>query len=113
MVRRSRPRPTWEHGCDGGCGRKRAGNCPERQQTRPETDDTKSEPGRRAIGLPDELVALLKEHRAEQDTQRAAAGQLWTEKGWVFATQTGAPINPRTDYDPTWLIRLAREAAAV
>jgi hypothetical protein len=26
------------------------------------------------------------------------AGELWHDEGWVFATQTGEPIHPRTDY---------------
>lgn len=51
------------------------------------------------MGLPDELVTLLREHRDEQDREREAAGQLWTEGGWVFTTPTGEPLNHRTDYD--------------
>ena len=30
--------------------------------------------------------------------ERQRAAQLWTDGDWVFATPTGAPINPRTDY---------------
>jgi len=54
---------------------------------------------RRSIGLPDELVTLLRKHRDEQDQERRKAGQLWREGGWLFATPTGEPVNPRTDYD--------------
>ncbi len=60
--------------------------------------DTKSRAGRRAIGLPDELVALLRKHREVQELERQAARQLWRDGGWVFATPTGQPVNPRTDY---------------
>ena len=98
VVRRARLRPKWRHGCDGSCGHKQGGYCPERVPLRPETDETKSRAGRRVIGLPDELVELLKEHRKEQDVERKTAGQLWTEGDWVFATPTGGPVNPRTDY---------------
>jgi integrase len=50
------------------------------------------------IGLPDALVELLRDHRAKQERERDTAGQLWTDGGWLFATPTGGPSNPRTDY---------------
>lgn len=68
-VRRARQRPRYEHGCGGTCG-KRAGYCPRRVLVRAETDDTKSRAGRRAIGLPAQLAALLAEHRTEQNRER-------------------------------------------
>lgn len=107
-VRRGRQRPRWRHGCDGKCGRKFGGHCPERVPLRAETTETKSRAGRRSIGLPDELVTLLREHREEQERERDQAAQLWREGGWVFATPTGEPVNPRTDYDE-WkrLLKLA------
>jgi integrase len=43
-------------------------------------------------------VALLVEHRAEQDRERDVAAQLWRESGHVFTTPLGEPINPNTDY---------------
>ncbi|MEN3614452.1 site-specific integrase [Plantactinospora sp. ZYX-F-223] len=99
VVRRGRQRPKWRHGCAEPCGRKYGGHCPDRQPTRAATADTKSRAGRRSIGLPDELVALLRKHRDEQDQERQNAGQLWCDGGWLFATPTGEPVNPRTDYD--------------
>jgi integrase len=98
IVRRSRQRPRWEHGCGGTCGKDRGGYCPQRVATRSDTADTKSRNGRRAIGLPAELAALLQQHRAEQDREREAAGQLWEDGDWVFASPTGRPLHPRTDY---------------
>lgn len=98
IVRRGRQRPRWRHGCDGTCGHKIGGHCPERVALRTETAETKSRAGKRAIGLPDEIVSLLRAHKTEQARERKAAGQLWTEGDWVFATPTGAPVNPRTDY---------------
>ncbi len=98
-VRRSRLRPRWRHGCSKPCGHKYGGYCPDRIATRPETGSTKSKAGRRTIGLPDELVSLLVQHKGEQDAERAKAGQLWKETGYVFATPTGDPLNPRTDWD--------------
>lgn len=97
-VRRARQRPKWKHGCTKPCGRKFGGHCPDRQPLRAETADTKSRAGRRSIGLPDPLVALLRQHRKEQDAERESAAQLWTNTGYLFTTPTGGPVNPRTDY---------------
>jgi integrase len=98
LVRRGRLRPRWEHGCGGTCGRMFGGYCPNRVSLRDETAETKSRAGRRRIGLPDQLVELLRIHRAEQDRERVRAAQLWTDGGWVFASPTGTPLNPRTDW---------------
>ena len=98
VVRRGRLRPRWRHGCDGTCGRKYGGHCPQRVAERAETAETKSRAGRRVVGLPSELVELLKTHRAEQDREHAIAAQLWADHGWLFATPTGGPLNPRTDW---------------
>ncbi len=45
-----------------------------------------------------ELVELLKLHRKEQGAERETVAQLWTECGWLFATPTGGPVSPQTDY---------------
>ncbi|OHV44898.1 site-specific integrase [Pseudofrankia sp. BMG5.36] len=97
-VRRNRLRPKWSHGCGGTCGKKHGGYCPRRIALRPETDDTKSRAGKRTIGLPDELVALLRAHQVEQARERDMAADIWTNAGWLFATPTGGATNPRTDY---------------
>jgi len=96
-VRGTRLRPVYEHGCRGTCGKK-AGYCPKRRQGNPVTGETKSAAGKRVVGLPDELVLMLKAHRQDQDNERRNAGQLWDEGGWVFASPTGRPLNPNSDY---------------
>ncbi|WP_340559406.1 tyrosine-type recombinase/integrase [Streptomyces sp. GSL17-111] len=98
FVRRSRRRPRYAHGCGDTCGRK-AGYCPERRRTNPETAETKSRAGRRAVGLPPQLADLLRRHRVEQDRERQAAGEHWHDDGWLFATSTGRGTSPRVDYD--------------
>jgi integrase len=99
FVRRSRLRPRWRHGCTEPCGRKFGGYCPQREPVRAEAADTKSRAGRRRIGLPDQLVSLLRQHMEDQENDRKKARQLWVDADWVFATPTGGPLNPRTDYD--------------
>jgi len=106
-VRRSRLRPRYAHGCGGTCGQA-PGNCPRRVNTRPPAGPVKSKAGRRTIGLPPQLLALLRTHRAEQELEQALGRQLWSDDRWVFATPAGHPINPRADYDE-WK-RLLRDA---
>ncbi len=96
-IRRSRLRANYAHGCGGSCG-ELPGNCPQRVNTRPAAGAVKSKAGRRTIGLPPQLVALLRAHQAEQDRERAIACDLWHDEGWVFATPVGAPVKPHTDY---------------
>jgi integrase len=97
-VRESGVRPLYRHGCAGGwCGRT-AGRCPSRVRVNGDRTATKSSAGRRVIGLPEPLTALLVEHRENQERDRVAARQLWQDGGWVFATEVGRPINPNTDY---------------
>jgi integrase len=67
-------------------------------QTNPLVGETKSRAGKRAIGLPDQLVELLRQHRAAQDEERRKARQMWSDGDWVFASATGEPLNPNTDY---------------
>lgn len=98
VVVRNRLRPKWKHGCGTPCGRKQAGYCPNRVAAREETAGTKSRAGRRGIGLPDPLVQLLREHRDQQERERATACDLWQETGYVFTTALGRPVNPSTDY---------------
>lgn len=98
MVRRSRRRPRYVHGCGGDCGRK-AGYCKQRRRANPETAETKSRAGRRAVGLPAQLGDLLTTHRLKQDIERLLAGDQWADEGWVFATPDGHGTSPRTDYD--------------
>jgi integrase len=97
-IRRGRLRPKYKHGCKTPCGKKYPGYCPRRIPIRDETDTTKSRSGRRYVGLPDALCLLLKEHRVAQVAERLRAGQLWQDGDWIFATETGRPINPRTDW---------------
>jgi integrase len=97
-VRRSRNRPKYKHGCtEESCGRK-PGFCPERQVARPEAAPTKSRAGRRTIGLPKELTAILKEHKAQQAAEKELARQLWNDGDWMFAGRTGKPLSPNMDY---------------
>ncbi|MYT30643.1 site-specific integrase [Streptomyces sp. MspMP-M5] len=97
VVRRSRHRAQYAHGCAEPCGRK-AGYCPQRRRSNPETSTTKSRAGRRAVGLPEQLVDLLRAHRKAQDAERETAGKRWVEGGWVFADEHGRSPSHRRDW---------------
>ncbi|MFH8891256.1 tyrosine-type recombinase/integrase [Streptomyces sp. NPDC017949] len=97
VVRRSRHRPQYAHGCSTPCGRK-AGYCPEKRRTNPETSVTKSRAGRRAVGLPEQLVDLLRAHRKAQDAERQAVGKRWVEGDWVFPDEHGRSPSHRRDW---------------
>lgn len=79
------------------CGRK-AGYCPKREQIRREHKSTKSRAGRRTIGLPDPLIKILRQHQEAQEVERIAPGADWEGKGYVFASPTGGPLSPNTDF---------------
>ncbi|MDI3424259.1 tyrosine-type recombinase/integrase [Streptomyces luteolus] len=97
FVRRNRLRPRYKHGCGNKCGRK-PGYCPQKINTRRETKDTKTRAGKRTIGIPEQLLTLLRRHKEEQARERALARDLWAEKGYVFTSPTGEPLNPNTDH---------------
>jgi integrase len=111
-------RRQFRHGCDQQpCGKRRAGNCPQRVLPlrssevplvgglilKPPKGDSK---GR--VPLPPELVAKLRAHREVQSLERAMAGQLYDDRGFVFADELGAPISPEFDWRE-WQ-RLERDA---
>ncbi|MDH6435667.1 integrase [Streptomyces sp. SAI-144] len=97
LVRRGRLRPRYKHGCGDKCGRK-PGYCPQKINIRRETKDTKTRAGKRPIGMPEELLKLLRRHKEEQGRERTLARDLWVEKGYVFTSPTGEPLNPNTDF---------------
>ena len=49
----------------------------------------------RQIHLPHHLVELLKSHLLAQNNEIVSAGNRYVEKGFVFATRTGEPVDPR------------------
>ncbi len=108
-VRRSLERRTYTHGCASApCGAKRGADCPQRSQGGLILGEPKSRSARRTIALPSPVLAALRAHRARQTEERLAAGSMWEDRGHVFATETGAPIDPRRDWDD-WkaLLKLA------
>jgi integrase len=57
--------------------------------------ETKTDRSRRKIGLPPQLVTVLRTHRVRQLEERLAAGSHWQDKGFVFASRHGTGLEPR------------------
>lgn len=57
--------------------------------------EPKTHRSRRMVPLSAPLVAMLRAHRVEQDAERQAAREHWSEHGLVFATESGKPVDPR------------------
>jgi integrase len=100
-------RRTFEHGCGGTCGKRRAGNCPQRilpmrsGELIVDGGLVLKEPkgkSRRTVPIPAELVAALRQHREVQDLERQYAGSVYERHGFVFAHADGRPIDPSFDY---------------
>src|SRR5216683_2188207 len=56
--------------------------------------EPKTEKSRRSIALAPMVVELLKQHRVRQLEAKLQAGETWQERGLVFCTAVGTPLNP-------------------
>lgn len=99
-------------GCPKPCTRtctRHAAHCPERSDgglllTRPKTWDENNDP--HVVALPDQIIEMLRTHRARQNEERLRAGNLWRQMrhpeggvaDLVFRQTDGAPIDPRRDW---------------
>ncbi|MEU4683457.1 tyrosine-type recombinase/integrase [Streptomyces xinghaiensis] len=61
-------------------------------------DDDPKGRRRRAVPLPAMCVAPLRWHRMRQAAAKHRAGESWRDGGYVFATRTGSPVEPRNLY---------------
>ena len=55
----------------------------------------KTDSAHRQVPLTDAMVDVLKFHRIAHDQEKAAGGNKYIDKGFVFATETGEPVDPR------------------
>lgn len=97
-IRSTKRRPIYAHGCAGDCGKSAAGWCSQRTRVNGEAGETKSDAGRRVVGVPGQLVDLLREQRRVQDSNRERCRQLWQDGDWVFTSPVGEPLNINSDY---------------
>ncbi len=83
--------------CDSTCTG-HAMKCPKRHGGGLVEVDVKSRAGKRAVGIPRQLLKALCEHQKMQSKEREIAGSLWQEGDWVFTQATGQPIDRGSDH---------------
>ncbi|MFI0410624.1 tyrosine-type recombinase/integrase [Actinomadura sp. 3N508] len=54
----------------------------------------KTAAGEATISLDSATIKELRAHKARQNAERLAAGDAWTETGYVFTTPSGEPVDP-------------------
>lgn len=101
-------RRPFDHGCgEAPCGRKRAGNCPQRMLPlrsgeiqirgglilKPPKGKSK-----RTVPLPPEFVTELRAHREVQGLEKMMAGGAYAKHDFVFAGLDGEPVSPEADW---------------
>lgn len=65
------------------------------------TDTTKTESSVRFVKVPVEVVDILRQYKAEQNTEREKMGSKWHDTDRLFVKYDGQPMNPQTPYG--WL----------
>jgi len=55
-------------------------------------NEPKTPKSQRALQLPEVVVAIAREHLAEQEAQKANAGHLWADYDLLFPTRLGQPV---------------------
>jgi len=58
--------------------------------------EPKTSSSRRPVDLPPSLALLLRQHKADQEVERALLGQNFNEDDFVFSHADGSPLNPTT-----------------
>jgi site-specific recombinase XerD len=72
--------------------------------------DTKTPKSRRTLALPRRCAEALREHRVGQAQDRLAAEPLWQDRGLVFASTVGTPLD---DHNVRRQFRVITEAAGL
>lgn len=70
-------------------------------------EDTPKNGKTRFVGIPAEVLTLLRQHRKEQDLLRFKMGMNWTDTGFCFTNEKGEPLNP--DEATKWLGRFSKK----
>lgn len=60
------------------------------------TKSPKNESSNRSITLPEDMIALLKQYKLLQRTEKLRLGDKWIDGGWVFTKWNGEPMYPTT-----------------
>ena len=58
-------------------------------------DSPKTKAGRRAVLMPTDTIAILRQHKALKNAHRLSIGPLWEDHDLVFPNLYGRPLHPR------------------
>jgi len=67
------------------------------------TDTTKTKSSKRSLKLPVGVIDILRQYRAEQNSERLKMGDQWINFDRLFVGWDGQPVNPNSPYK--WLCR--------
>ncbi len=56
----------------------------------------KTRAGNRTLPLDHDLVAILRDHRRNQEEEQRLLGPAWQDHGLVFPSECGTPLSPRS-----------------
>ncbi len=71
------------------------------------TDTTKTKSSQRSMKLPQLVLDILNEYKAEQDSERQKLGTKWFECDRLFVTADGHPMHNNTTYN--WLRKFCKK----
>ena len=78
----------------------------ENAETGTYTSTPKTRSSYRSLKLPDELIALLRQLKLEQNSARVSTGDQWHETDRLFTQWNGLPMHPGRPYN--WLLKFCR-----
>jgi len=63
-------------------------------QPKPSKPAAATKRSRRSVALTPQILAKLRQHHTPQTERKMAAGPAWRDHGLIFASETGAPLDP-------------------
>jgi integrase len=75
-------------------GTLRVGRSLVRESGRHTVGETKTRRGRRQVNLTPRTVSALKAHRKRQLEERMTLGEIYEDRGLIFSSSVGTPVNP-------------------
>lgn len=97
QVRRQLQRLRYRHGCGLAEYDHKPATCPMREGGGLVFREKTKSKARRVVGVPNQLLALLRDQRRSQAAERLAAGPAWVEHDLIFPQVNGKPMDPRGD----------------
>lgn len=62
------------------------------------TQSPKSQQSNQTVSIPSSLIPVIINHALQQKKEKIKVGQSYTDDNFVFATETGSPVDPKNFY---------------